>query len=102
MARIYADLLKDVGVLPKSKVVETSGAALVANGGSSELKKQLEELKDGGVCPVALFFVKYAYSGSLVASLCSLSEHFQNLIRTFLFHTKQLEELKDGGVCVIA
>ncbi|KAF5840889.1 P-loop containing nucleoside triphosphate hydrolase protein [Dunaliella salina] len=48
VARIYAELLKDVGVLPEAQVEETSGAAL-ANGGASELKKKLESLKDGGV-----------------------------------------------------
>ena len=55
VARMYAELLKEVGVLPGSAVVETNGAALV-NGGLTELKKQLKELEKGGV-----LFVDEAY-----------------------------------------
>jgi Holliday junction resolvasome RuvABC ATP-dependent DNA helicase subunit len=55
VARIYAELLKEVGVLRESAVVETNGAALV-NGGLTELKKQLKELEEGGV-----LFIDEAY-----------------------------------------
>jgi Holliday junction resolvasome RuvABC ATP-dependent DNA helicase subunit len=55
VARIYAELLAELGVLPASEVVETSGAAMV-NGGVSELKKQLEKLAKGGV-----LFIDEAY-----------------------------------------
>ncbi|MEW5313864.1 MAG: hypothetical protein WDW38_005396 [Sanguina aurantia] len=55
VARHYAGLLTELGVLPKAGMVETSGAALV-NGGLTELKKMLEKLKEGGV-----LFIDEAY-----------------------------------------
>lgn len=48
MARIYAELLKELKVLPESKVEETSGAALMS-GGVAQLQKHLKELEAGGV-----------------------------------------------------
>jgi hypothetical protein len=77
VARIYAELLAELGVLPASEVVETSGAAMVI-GGVSELKKQLEKLEEGGV-----LFIDEAYQinpktnpmGAQVGSLQWLSEH---------------------------
>lgn len=38
VARLYAGLLKELGVLPGNSVVETAGAAMVS-GGLTELKK---------------------------------------------------------------
>ena len=56
VARLYAALLQELGLLPAAAVEETSGAALV-HGGVSGLKKVLEEkLKGGGV-----LFVDEAY-----------------------------------------
>ncbi len=48
VARIYAELLKELGVLPQSEVVETSGAEL-ASGGPSKLADALKKLEKGGV-----------------------------------------------------
>eukprot|EP00983_Pelagomonas_calceolata_P042450 1138506-Pelagomonas_calceolata.AAC.10 len=48
VARIYAALLENLGALPGSEVIETSGAALL-NGGVSDLKKKLEKLEKGGI-----------------------------------------------------
>ncbi|KAG2492324.1 hypothetical protein HYH03_009275 [Edaphochlamys debaryana] len=48
VARIYAGLLKELGVLPGAEVVETSGAELLT-GGVSKLKEQLKKLEKGGV-----------------------------------------------------
>jgi hypothetical protein len=56
VARLYAALLQELGVLPEAAVEETSGAALV-NGGVAGLKKMLEQkLKEGGV-----LFIDEAY-----------------------------------------
>ncbi len=55
VARHYAGLLKELGVLPGDAVEETSGAALV-NGGLTELKKLLKNLEKGGV-----LFIDEAY-----------------------------------------
>ncbi|MEW5300661.1 MAG: hypothetical protein WDW36_003575 [Sanguina aurantia] len=55
VARHYAALLTELGVLPKAGMVETSGAALV-NGGLRELKGMLEVIKEGGV-----LFIDEAY-----------------------------------------
>ncbi|KAG2495742.1 hypothetical protein HYH03_006339 [Edaphochlamys debaryana] len=48
VARIYAGLLKELGVLPGAEVVETSGSELLT-GGVSKLKEQLKKLDKGGV-----------------------------------------------------
>jgi hypothetical protein len=55
VARTYAELLQEVGVLPGAAVVETSGAEL-ANGGVSKLQDQLKQLDKGGV-----LFIDEAY-----------------------------------------
>jgi hypothetical protein len=55
VARTYAKLLQEVGVLPGAAVVETSGAEL-ANGGVSKLQEQLKQLDKGGV-----LFIDEAY-----------------------------------------
>lgn len=48
VARLYGALLQDLGILPASKFVETSGSALLT-GGVDALKKHLGELDKGGV-----------------------------------------------------
>jgi Holliday junction resolvasome RuvABC ATP-dependent DNA helicase subunit len=48
VARIYAELLKELGALPEAEFVETSGADL-ASGGTSKLDEQLKKLEKGGV-----------------------------------------------------
>ncbi len=55
VARLYAGLLQELGVLPGAAVEETSGAAL-ANAGLSGLKEQLKKLDKGGV-----LFIDEAY-----------------------------------------
>ena len=55
VARLYASLLEECGVLPSNTVIETSGAKL-AQGGVAELKKQLTKLEKGG-----LLFIDEAY-----------------------------------------
>lgn len=76
VARIYGEVLQELGVLKNSKIVEKSGAALV-NGGVSELKKDLKGLKDGGV-----LFIDEAYQlnpktnpmGAQVREACFVSQ----------------------------
>lgn len=48
VSRLYAGLLRELGVLPAASVEETSGIAL-ASGGLTELQKLLEKIKDGGL-----------------------------------------------------
>lgn len=48
VARHYANLLKEMGILPQAEVMETSGAQLVS-GGVTELKALLAKIPDGGV-----------------------------------------------------
>jgi Holliday junction resolvasome RuvABC ATP-dependent DNA helicase subunit len=55
VARLYAEFLKELGVLPGAEIEETTGAALV-NGGVTELKKILSKLEKGGV-----LFIDEAY-----------------------------------------
>jgi Holliday junction resolvasome RuvABC ATP-dependent DNA helicase subunit len=55
VARLYAKLLKETGVLPSASVEETSGAKL-ADGGALLLRSHLEKLEGGGV-----LFVDEAY-----------------------------------------
>ena len=55
VARLYAELLQELGVLPGAAVVETSGAALVT-GGVPELQTMLAKLDKGGV-----LFIDEAY-----------------------------------------
>ncbi|WIA14243.1 hypothetical protein OEZ85_002779 [Tetradesmus obliquus] len=55
VARLYAQLLEELGVLPQAAVEETSGAALVA-GGLNEIKAKLTKLEKGGV-----LFIDEAY-----------------------------------------
>jgi replication-associated recombination protein RarA len=57
VARMYARLLQELGVLPeKAPVVETSGASLLS-AGLQDLKKKVEqEMEEGGV-----LFVDEAY-----------------------------------------
>lgn len=55
VARIYADLLKELGVIPGNEFVETSGSAL-ATDGVSGLKTMLTKLQTGGV-----LFIDEAY-----------------------------------------
>ncbi|KAG8459015.1 hypothetical protein KFE25_006560 [Diacronema lutheri] len=55
VARIYAQLLLETGVLPRAAVEETSGVRL-ATGGVSALNEHLGKLRDGG-----LLFVDEAY-----------------------------------------
>eukprot|EP00884_Botryococcus_braunii_P010997 jgi/Botrbrau1/1989/Bobra.0052s0031.1 len=55
VARLYAEFLKEIGVLPGSAIKETTGAALV-NGGLTDLKKLLTDLDKGGV-----LFIDEAY-----------------------------------------
>lgn len=57
MARLYADFLCSVGVIPGASFKETTGSAL-AHGGVSECKKLIDELlnEDGGV-----LFIDEAY-----------------------------------------
>ncbi|KAG2452041.1 hypothetical protein HYH02_003079 [Chlamydomonas schloesseri] len=55
VARMYAELLKELGVISGAEVVETSGAELAA-GGTSKLQAQLKKLEGGG-----LLFLDEAY-----------------------------------------
>lgn len=55
LARLYARLLTELGVLAKGTVEETTGADLVS-GGTTKLKEQLKKLEEGGV-----LFIDEAY-----------------------------------------
>ncbi|KAG2423774.1 hypothetical protein HXX76_015050 [Chlamydomonas incerta] len=55
VARMYAELLKELDVLSGAEFVETSGAELAA-GGTSKLQEQLKKLEGGG-----LLFLDEAY-----------------------------------------
>jgi replication-associated recombination protein RarA len=58
VARLYAKLLQQLGVLPEDSVfVETSGAKLSSKG-TSELEKHLKEAKEAGG---GVIFVDEAY-----------------------------------------
>jgi ABC-type transport system involved in cytochrome bd biosynthesis fused ATPase/permease subunit len=48
VARVYAELLKELGALPAAEFVETSGADL-SSGGTTKLDEQLKKLEQGGV-----------------------------------------------------
>ncbi|KXZ51992.1 hypothetical protein GPECTOR_10g1014 [Gonium pectorale] len=48
VARLYGELLQELGVLPQAEFVETSGSELLT-GGVSKLKEQLKKLEAGGV-----------------------------------------------------
>ncbi|KAJ9508188.1 hypothetical protein QJQ45_021542, partial [Haematococcus lacustris] len=97
VARIYAALLKELGVLPESQVVETSGSAL-ANGGVEQLKKELTKLEKGGV-----LFVDEAYqlnpkinpSGAAVLDylLPEMENRRGKLVTVLAGYQKQMESL---------
>eukprot|EP00198_Chlamydomonas_reinhardtii_P002822 XP_001692158.1 predicted protein [Chlamydomonas reinhardtii] len=55
VARMYAELLKELGVISGAEFVETSGAEL-ASGGTSKLQEHLKKLEGGG-----LLFLDEAY-----------------------------------------
>lgn len=59
VARLYADLLTELGVLPKASMVEIGGAVL-AEGGIPGLKALLAQLYNGGV-----LFIDEASNGLL-------------------------------------
>ncbi|GFH23953.1 uncharacterized protein HaLaN_21657, partial [Haematococcus lacustris] len=97
VARIYAALLKELGVLPDAQVVETSGSAL-ANGGVEQLKKELTKLEKGGV-----LFVDEAYqlnprtnpSGAAVLDylLPEMENRRGKLVTVLAGYQKQMESL---------
>ncbi|GFH06095.1 NFX1-type zinc finger-containing protein 1, partial [Haematococcus lacustris] len=97
LARIYAELLKELGVLPDAQVVETSGSAL-ANGGVGQLKKELTKLEEGGV-----LFVDEAYqlnpkanpSGAAVLDylLPEMENRRGKLVTVLAGYQKQMESL---------
>jgi replication-associated recombination protein RarA len=97
VARLYGELLAEIGVLPGSGFEETSGAKLV-DGGVTKLKDLLKNLEKGGV-----LFVDEAYqlepksksAGSAVLNL--LLTEMENLrgklVVVFAGYDKQMEEL---------
>lgn len=97
VARIYAELLKELKVIPAAQVVETSGAKMV-DGGVNELKKQLQTLDKGGV-----LFVDEAYQlnpktnpmGAQVldALLPEMENRRGRLVVVFAGYQKQMEGL---------
>ncbi|KAJ9507979.1 hypothetical protein QJQ45_021314 [Haematococcus lacustris] len=97
VARIYAELLKELGVLPDAQVVETSGSAL-ANGGVEQLKKELTKLEKGGV-----LFLDEAYqlnpkinpSGAAVLDylLPEMENRRGKLVTVLAGYQKQMESL---------
>ncbi|GFH21452.1 NFX1-type zinc finger-containing protein 1, partial [Haematococcus lacustris] len=97
VARIYAALLKELGVLPDAQVVETSGSAL-ANGGVEQLKKELTKLEKGGV-----LFLDEAYqlnpktnpSGAAVLDylLPEMENRRGKLVTVLAGYQKQMEAL---------
>ncbi|GFH25752.1 NFX1-type zinc finger-containing protein 1 [Haematococcus lacustris] len=97
VARIYAALLKELGVLPDAQVVETSGSAL-ANGGVEQLKKELTKLEKGGV-----LFLDEAYqlnpkinpSGAAVLDylLPEMENRRGKLVTVLAGYQKQMESL---------
>jgi Holliday junction resolvasome RuvABC ATP-dependent DNA helicase subunit len=73
VARIYAQLLKELGALPEAEVVETSGAELVS-GGTTKLKEQLKKLDKGGV-----LFIDEVSGATSFCSACKFSSHSSHI-----------------------
>jgi len=100
MARLFAEMLKELKILRAAAMKETTGAALV-HGGVTELKKLLDELdKDGG----GLLFVDEAYMLSPKDALSQgkqvlnyLIPEMENkhgrLVVAFAGYTKEMEDL---------
>ncbi|GFR50032.1 hypothetical protein Agub_g12193 [Astrephomene gubernaculifera] len=97
VARMYAELLKELRVLPGAEVVETSGSELLT-GGVSKLKEQLGKLEKGGV-----LFLDEAYQlnpktnpmGAQVLDylLPEMENRRGKLVVVLAGYKKQLEEL---------
>lgn len=105
-ARLYGELLEELGVLPKgSCFVETSGAKLVS-GGVAALQDALDETKDGG-----LLFVDEAYQlnpsnntmgGQVLDVLLTEMENRRgSLVVAFAGYADRMEDLLDynEGLC---
>lgn len=99
-ARLYGELLEELGVLPKgSCFVETSGAKLVS-GGVAALQGALDEAKDGG-----LLFVDEAYQlnpsknqmgGQVLDVLLTEMENRRgSLVVAFAGYADRMEDLLD-------
>ncbi|PNH08303.1 NFX1-type zinc finger-containing protein 1 [Tetrabaena socialis] len=97
VARLYAGLLKELGVLPAAEVVETSGSDLLT-GGVSKLKEELKKLEKGGV-----LFLDEAYQlnpktnpmGAQVLDflLPEMENRRGKLVMVLAGYKKQMEEL---------